>query len=166
MLGWWPPSLIVSHLAQRPYSIISLHVWSRSANVPEIGTKSLCELLTACIWLFLWADRCRILLVQVCFQIPRMYSSLVALWRVFFLWADLAVIMNIFIFQNNTVNNIFLADKQMKIHMIQKPKFSRNFTGRKDILDKLGKIFAPRTDIRQMSRRSCLLWGLDRKSVV
>ena len=44
--------------------------------------------------------------------------------------------------------------------MLQKPNSSLIFTGRKDILDKLGKIFAPRTDIRQMSRRSCLLWGL------
>ena len=78
----------------------------------------------------------------------------------FFLWADPAIIINIFILQNNVVTNIFPADKQMKIPILQKPNSSLIFTGRKDILNKLGKIFAPHTDSRQMSRCSCLLWGL------
>ena len=74
---------------------------------------------------------------------------------------DLAIIANLFIFQiqANTVN-ISPADKQMEIPVPQKPNSSLIFTGRKDILDKLGKIFVPHTSSRLMSRCSCLLWGL------
>ena len=73
-------------------------------------------------------------------------------------WADLAIILNFSIYQNNV--NICPTDRQMKIPMLQKPNSSLIFTGRKDILNKLGKIFAPRANSRQMSRCSCLLLGL------
>ena len=46
----------------------------------------------------------------------------------------------------------------MKIPVPQKPNPSPLFTGRKDVLDKLGKIFVDRTNNRP--RRSCLLWGM------
>ena len=57
----------------------------------------------------------------------------------------------------NNIVNIFPDNKQMKLPMFQKPNSSLIFTGRKDMLNKLGKIFAPRTNGRQMSS---LLWGL------
>ena len=50
----------------------------------------------------------------------------------------------------------------MKVPVIQKPNSSPLFVGRKDVLDKLRKIFihcADRADSKLMSRRSCLLWG-------
>ena len=72
---------------------------------------------------------------------------------------DLAIIVNLFICQANTIN-ILLADKQMEIPVPQKPNSSLIFTGRKDILNKLGKIFAPHAGSRIMPRCSCLLWGL------
>ena len=48
----------------------------------------------------------------------------------------------------------------MKIPLLQKPDSSPIFTGRKDILERLGKIFVHRADSRLMPRRSCLLWGM------
>ena len=47
----------------------------------------------------------------------------------------------------------------MKISVPQKPNSSPLFTGRKDVLDKLGKIFVHCTDSKLMLRCSCLLWG-------
>ena len=47
----------------------------------------------------------------------------------------------------------------MKISVPQKPNSSPLFTGRKDVLDKLGKIFVQCTDSKLMLRHSCLLWG-------
>ena len=44
----------------------------------------------------------------------------------------------------------------MKISVLQKPNSSSLFVGRKDVLDKLRKIFLHSADIL---RRSCLLWG-------
>ena len=58
--------------------------------------------------------------------------------------------------QTNTVP----ADKETKIPVLQKPNSSLIFTGRKDILNQLGKIFAPWTDNGPMSMCSCLLWGM------
>jgi hypothetical protein len=49
---------------------------------------------------------------------------------------------------------------QVKIPVFQKPNPSPIFTGRKDVLHKLEKIFVPRTNSQLMTRRSCLLWGL------
>ena len=72
---------------------------------------------------------------------------------------DSAIIVNIFICQNNIVNTL-PADMQVKVPVPQKPNSSLIFTGRKDILNKLGKIFAPHSSGRLMSRCSCLLWGL------
>ena len=66
-----------------------------------------------------------------------------------------------FICQN--IVNILLDntdERRMKIPVPQKPRCSPNFTGRKDILDKLGKIFVYRANSRLISRRSCLLWGM------
>ena len=60
---------------------------------------------------------------------------------------------------HQNITNILLADRPKKIPMLQKPNSSLAFTGRKDILHKLEKIFAPSSN-RQMSRCSCLLWGL------
>ena len=48
----------------------------------------------------------------------------------------------------------------MKIPVAQKPNSSPFFTGRKDVLDNLGKLFVPRAKGGLMSRRSCLLWGM------
>lgn len=48
----------------------------------------------------------------------------------------------------------------MKIPVPQKPNSSLLFTGRKNVLDKLGEIFVHRANSRLMSRRSCLLWGM------
>ena len=76
-----------------------------------------------------------------------------------FLWADLAIIINIFICQTN-INNTLPADTQLKIPVPQKPNSSLIFTGRKDILTKLGRIFTPHASSRSVSRCSCLLWGL------
>jgi hypothetical protein len=47
----------------------------------------------------------------------------------------------------------------MKIPVLQKPNSSSLFVGRKDVLDKLRKIFIHCADSKLMSRRSCLLWG-------
>ena len=47
----------------------------------------------------------------------------------------------------------------MKIPLLQKPNSSSLFVGRKDILDKLQKIFIHCADSKLMSRCSCLLWG-------
>jgi replication-associated recombination protein RarA len=49
------------------------------------------------------------------------------------------------------------GDGQMKISVTQKPNSSPIFTGRKDVLDKLGKIFVHHTT--SISWCSCLLWG-------
>ncbi len=46
------------------------------------------------------------------------------------------------------------------ISIPQKPHSSSIFTGRKDILEKLGNIFVCHADPSLMSRRSCLLWGM------
>jgi len=48
----------------------------------------------------------------------------------------------------------------MKIPVPQKPNSSPIFTGRRDVLDKLGKIFVQCFDSQLMPRRSCLLWGM------
>ena len=47
----------------------------------------------------------------------------------------------------------------MKNPVIRKPNSSPLFIGRKDVLDKLGKIFVHAADSKLMLRRSCLLWG-------
>jgi Holliday junction resolvasome RuvABC ATP-dependent DNA helicase subunit len=47
----------------------------------------------------------------------------------------------------------------MKIPVSRKPNSSSLFIGRKDVLDKLEKIFVHGADNKLMSRRSCLLWG-------
>ena len=47
----------------------------------------------------------------------------------------------------------------MKIPESRKPNSSPLFIGRKDVLDKLRKIFGHGTDNKLMSRHSCLLWG-------
>ena len=43
--------------------------------------------------------------------------------------------------------------------LLQKPNSSSLFVGRKDVLDKLQKIFIHCADSKLMSRCSCLLWG-------
>jgi Holliday junction resolvasome RuvABC ATP-dependent DNA helicase subunit len=48
----------------------------------------------------------------------------------------------------------------MKFPLLQKPNSSPIFTGQKDVLEKLEKIFGHRADGKLMSRRSCLLWGM------
>ena len=47
----------------------------------------------------------------------------------------------------------------MKIPVLQKPNSSSLFVGRKDVLDKLRKIFIHSADSKLVSRHSCLLWG-------
>ena len=47
----------------------------------------------------------------------------------------------------------------MKISVLQKPKSSLLFVGRKGVLDRLWKIFIHCVDSELMSRCSCLLWG-------
>ena len=47
----------------------------------------------------------------------------------------------------------------MKTPVTRKPNSSPLFIGRKDVLDKLGKIFIHGADSKLMSRPSCLLWG-------
>ena len=47
----------------------------------------------------------------------------------------------------------------MNIPVLQKPNSSSLFVGRKDVLDKLQKIFIHCGDSKLMSRHSCLLWG-------
>ena len=69
---------------------------------------------------------------------------------------DLAMIVNISIYQNNIVN--ILPERQMKTPILQKPNSSLMFTGRRDVLDKLAKIFC--ADSTPMLRCSCLLWGM------
>ena len=62
--------------------------------------------------------------------------------------------------ENYVVNNFLIntGEVQMKIPVPQKPNPSPLFTGRKDVLDKLGKIFVDRTNNRP--RRCRLLWGM------
>ena len=48
----------------------------------------------------------------------------------------------------------------MNVPVTQMPNSSRIFTGRQDVLDKLEMIFTQQVTNRQMSRRSCLLWGM------
>ena len=47
----------------------------------------------------------------------------------------------------------------MKIPVLQKPNPSSLFVGRKDVLNKLRKVFIPCADSKLISRCSCLLWG-------
>ena len=47
----------------------------------------------------------------------------------------------------------------MKIPVTRRPNASSLFVGRKDVLDRLQKIFIQRADSKLISRRSCLLWG-------
>ena len=57
-------------------------------------------------------------------------------------------------------NNNFLPANTREGHPVrQKPNSSPLFIGRKDILDKLRKIYIHCDDSILMSRRSCLLWG-------
>ena len=56
----------------------------------------------------------------------------------------------------STISNT--GEVQTKISILHKPNSSPLFTGRKDVLDKLGKIFVNRTNSKP--RRSCLLWGM------
>ena len=72
---------------------------------------------------------------------------------------DLAIIVNLFICQANTIN-ILSVNTQIKIPVPQKPNSSLISMGCKNILNKLEKIFAPHASSRLMSRCSCLLWGL------
>ena len=48
----------------------------------------------------------------------------------------------------------------MNIPVVQKPNSSPLFTGRQDVLDKLEMIFTHQVTNGQISRRSCLLWGM------
>jgi hypothetical protein len=69
-----------------------------------------------------------------------------------------------FILQNN-INMLpaNISERQINIPMPQKPDrldSSALFTGRRDVLDKLRKIFVPRTNNGLLPRRSCLLWGM------
>ena len=60
-------------------------------------------------------------------------------------------------------NNILPANAggvSVNIPVTQKPNSSPIFTGRRDVLDKLEKIFPHQVTSRLMSRRSCLLWGM------
>jgi len=67
---------------------------------------------------------------------------------------------NIFITDGTfVVNNILPArERHMKIPVLQKPNSSSLFVGRKDVLNKLRKIFVHSADSK-LTRRSCLLWG-------
>jgi Holliday junction resolvasome RuvABC ATP-dependent DNA helicase subunit len=47
----------------------------------------------------------------------------------------------------------------MKTPESRKPNSSPLFIGRKDVLDKLAKIFVHGADSKLALRRSCLLWG-------
>ena len=49
---------------------------------------------------------------------------------------------------------------QIVIPIAQKPNSSPIFTGRRDVLDKLEKIFTHQVSSGQMSRHLCLLWGM------
>ena len=53
-----------------------------------------------------------------------------------------------------------IGEARVKIPPRQKPNSSMFFTGRKDVLDRLGKIFVHCPNSKLMSRRSCLLWGM------
>jgi len=72
------------------------------------------------------------------------------------------MIYTYFLCQNNIVN--ILPDNtgkgQMKTPVSQKPNSSPLFTGRKDVLDKLGKIFVHRASSGPMPRCCCLLSGM------
>ena len=61
--------------------------------------------------------------------------------------------------QNNNIQSANTKERHMKIPVLQKPNSSSLFVGRKDILDKLQKIFFHCTDSKLMLRCSCLLWG-------
>ncbi|KAF8800332.1 hypothetical protein BYT27DRAFT_7117790, partial [Phlegmacium glaucopus] len=53
------------------------------------------------------------------------------------------------------------GEGQMKIAVLpQKSLSSPFFTGRQDVLNKLGKIFIHQPNSRLMLRSSCLLWGM------
>ena len=56
---------------------------------------------------------------------------------------------------NASVNT---GEMQIKIPVPQKPELSPLFTGQKDVLNKLGKIFVGHTNNRP--RCCCLLWGM------
>ena len=64
--------------------------------------------------------------------------------------------------ENYNVHNLpaDTGEVQTKIPVPQKPNSSPLFTGRKDILDKLGNIFVHSANSRLVSRHSCLLWGM------
>ena len=47
----------------------------------------------------------------------------------------------------------------MKTPVSRKPNHNPQFIGRKDVLDKLRKIFVHGADSKLKSRHSCLLWG-------
>ena len=49
---------------------------------------------------------------------------------------------------------------KMDIPVNQIPNSSPIFTGRQDVLDKLGKIFTHQVTGGPMLRHSCLLWGM------
>ena len=77
----------------------------------------------------------------------------------------LARIVNLFICQTHIGSIQYIqytlpANMQMQIPVPRKPNSSLNFMGRKDILNKLRKIFAPHASNRLIPRHSCLLWGL------
>ena len=64
--------------------------------------------------------------------------------------------------KNHNVYNVpaDTGEVQTKIPVPQKPNSSPLFTGRKDILDKLGNIFVHCANSGLVLRRSCLLWGM------
>ena len=49
---------------------------------------------------------------------------------------------------------------QVNIPVTQRPNSSLIFTGRRDVLGQLEKIFSHKVTSRSMLRRSCLLWGM------
>ena len=64
--------------------------------------------------------------------------------------------------QNNVVN-ILPANTggvQINIPLTHMPNSSPIFTGRRDVLDKLEKIFSHKVTSKLMSRCLCLLWGM------
>ena len=48
----------------------------------------------------------------------------------------------------------------MNIPVTEMPNLSPIFTGQKDVLDSLEKIFTHQVTSRPISRHSCLLWGM------
>jgi len=62
---------------------------------------------------------------------------------------------------NNAVNIVHANTGEGKMNPVhRKPNSSPFFTGRKDVLDQLGKMFVHRVNSNLMVRRSCLLWGM------